>query len=128
MSELTYVTVAQLGSIPEGTGRAFPVQGRIVAIFNDGGVYHAIDDLCPHMGASLAEGYVEEGVVSCPWHAWRFRISDGTWCDNPRIKIDHFPVRIQGDAIQVGLSPPKKKPREAPPGDVDSSDSPSNGG
>ena len=54
-------------------------------------------DACPHMGASLADGDVEDGVVSCPWHAWRFCVKDGTWRDNPRIKIDHFDVRIEDD-------------------------------
>ena len=103
MSELVFVPVAPLGAIPDGAGRAYLVQGRVVAVFNDGGEYFAIDDLCPHMGASLAEGYLENGVVACPWHAWRFRVSDGTWCDNPRIKIDRFPVRIIGDEIQVGV-------------------------
>ena len=46
--------------------------------------YFAIDDVCPHMGASLSGGYVEDGIVTCPWHAWRFRLTDGTWADNPR--------------------------------------------
>jgi nitrite reductase (NADH) small subunit/3-phenylpropionate/trans-cinnamate dioxygenase ferredoxin subunit len=113
MSELRYVTVAQVGTIPEGSGRAFAVEGRMIAVFCQGGEYFAIDDVCPHMGASLAEGYVEEGVVTCPWHAWRFRVCDGTWCDNPRIKIDRFPVRIEGDTIQVGIGPPRSS---APPG------------
>ena len=34
------------------------------------------------MGASLSGGYVENGVVTCPWHAWRFRLTDGAWADN----------------------------------------------
>jgi nitrite reductase (NADH) small subunit/3-phenylpropionate/trans-cinnamate dioxygenase ferredoxin subunit len=55
------------------------------------------------MGASLAGGYVEDNMVSCPWHAWRFRITDGTWCDNPKIKIDAFPVRVVDGQIQVGV-------------------------
>ena len=105
MSELTYITVAQVGTIPEGTGRAFPVQGRMIAIFNDGGEYFAIDDLCPHMGASLADGNVDdEGIVACPWHAWRFCVQTGVWRDNPRLKIDTFEVRIQGDEIQIGVA------------------------
>jgi nitrite reductase (NADH) small subunit/3-phenylpropionate/trans-cinnamate dioxygenase ferredoxin subunit len=66
--------------------------------------YQAIDDFCPHMGASLAEGYLEAGVVSCPWHAWRFRVCDGTWCDNPKIKIDAFPVRVRDGQIEVGVA------------------------
>ncbi len=101
MTEFT--TVARIGEIPEGEGRTFAVNDRLVAVFRDHGEYFAIDDLCPHMGASLGEGGVENGMVSCPWHAWRFRISDGTWCDNPKIKTDSFPVRVVGDEIQVSV-------------------------
>lgn len=100
MSE--FVTVAKVGAIAEGTGMAFPVGDKLVAVFNlGGGVYQAINDLCPHMGASLADGPLEDGMVTCPWHAWRFRTSDGTWCDNPRIKTEAYEVRVVGDEIQV---------------------------
>lgn len=107
--ERDFVTVAQVGSIPEGTGSAYAVNGRMVAVFNDGGVYSAIDDFCPHMGASLAGGCLDRGIVACPWHAWRFKVSDGTWCDNPRIKVDAFPVRVVGNDIQVHV--PNREPR-----------------
>lgn len=96
-----FTTVAKVGAIPEGRGLTFVVNGRMVAVFFSEGKYWAIDDLCPHMGASLGAGEVYDGMVSCPWHAWRFRVSDGTWCDNPRIKIDSFEVRVVGDEIQV---------------------------
>jgi nitrite reductase (NADH) small subunit/3-phenylpropionate/trans-cinnamate dioxygenase ferredoxin subunit len=43
-------------------------------------------------------------VVTCPWHAWRFDICDGTWRDNPKIKIDAFEVRVEGDEIQVRVT------------------------
>ena len=99
MSDFT--TVAKVGSIPEGQGVAFPVNGRMIAVFNTPNGFQAIDDFCPHMGASLASGHLEEGVVTCPWHAWRFDVRDGKWCDNPTIKIDHFEVRVAGDEIQV---------------------------
>lgn len=102
-----FVTVAKVGDIAEGEGQAYPVNGRMVAVFREGDAYFAIDDFCPHMGASLAGGYLQNGVVACPWHAWRFCIHDGSWCDNPRIKIDAFEVRVEGDAIQV-KAPPKK--------------------
>lgn len=99
-----FVTVARVGEIPEGRGRTVLVGEKLIALFHEGGAYHAIDDMCPHMGASLSEGSVSAGVVTCPWHAWRFRISDGTWCDNPRIKIAAYETRIVGDEIQVRLA------------------------
>jgi nitrite reductase (NADH) small subunit/3-phenylpropionate/trans-cinnamate dioxygenase ferredoxin subunit len=103
MSE--FQTVCRVGDIPAGEGRAFAVavggHQRMVAVFNTEKGYTAIDDFCPHMGASLAGGYVEDGVVTCPWHAWRFDVCDGTWCDNPKVKIDAFEVRVEGDEVQV---------------------------
>ena len=104
-----FVTVARVGEIPEGEGMSYVVEDTIVAVFNDGGEYHAINDLCPHMGASLAGGIVEDGAVACPWHAWRFRVSDGTWCDNPRIKTDSYELRVFDGEIQVRL-PDKQQP------------------
>ena len=106
-----YTTVAHVGEIPEGQGAAFPVNGRMIAVFNEGGVYSAIDDFCPHMGASLAGGHLEEGEVTCPWHAWRFRVCDGTWCDNPKIKVDSFEVRVAGNEIQVRV--PQQREQQA---------------
>ena len=104
----TFVTVAKVGEIAPGRGEAYAVSGRMVAVFNDGGTYRAIDDFCPHMGASLAGGPLERGIVACPWHAWRFCIDDGAWCDNPRIRIDSFETRVVGDEIQVATAPRPK--------------------
>src|SRR5262249_730927 len=93
-SDEAFVTVAKLGAIPEGEGRSFQAGERLVAVFRKGGQYFAIDDLCPHMGASLGAGYLDdEGIVSCPWHAWRFCVRDGKWADNPRLGVDTFEVR-----------------------------------
>ena len=99
MSE--FITVAKVGDIPNGEGRAFEYKDQMVAVFNDNGEYRAIDDMCPHMGASLATGQFEDCVVTCPWHAWSFDTRDGTWCDNRRLKIDVFRVRVVGESIQV---------------------------
>lgn len=98
--------VARIGDIPDGEGRAFSIGGRMVAVFNRGGQYTAINDTCPHMGASLATGYVHGEAVTCPWHAWRFRVTDGTWLDNPnaKVKTESYPVRVVGDEIQVLIS------------------------
>jgi nitrite reductase (NADH) small subunit/3-phenylpropionate/trans-cinnamate dioxygenase ferredoxin subunit len=105
-TDAQFVPVAKVGAIPEGEGRSFQVGDRLVAVFRHQGEYLAIDDLCPHMGASLGAGYLdEEGVVTCPWHAWRFCARDGKWADNPRLAVDTFEVRICGDEIQVSTRP-----------------------
>ncbi len=102
--EPKFVTVARVGEIAEGQGRAFPVGKRMVAVFLNAGEYFAIDDFCPHQGASLAEGYIDGCAVACPWHHWRFSIADGSWLDNPKIAVDKFNVRVVNDQIQVQIS------------------------
>ncbi len=97
-----FQTVAKVGDIPAGEGRSFQLGERLVAVFHQNGEYFAIDDLCPHMGASLGAGYLDaEGTVTCPWHAWRFRVRDGKWADNPRLGVDTFDVRVHNGEIQV---------------------------
>ncbi len=97
-----FKTVGKVGEIAPGSGKAFEFGDQMVAIFLEAdGTYLAIDDLCPHMGASLASGNFSDGIVTCPWHAWSFDARDGAWCDNRRLKIDTFQVRIQGDQIQL---------------------------
>ncbi len=104
--EAEFVTVAKVGAIPDGEGASFQVGKRLVAVFNFRGRYLAIDDLCPHMGASLGAGHLDEvGVVTCPWHAWRFNACDGKWADNPRLAVDTFEARVVGDEIQVRARP-----------------------
>jgi nitrite reductase (NADH) small subunit/3-phenylpropionate/trans-cinnamate dioxygenase ferredoxin subunit len=103
-----FVTVAKTGAIPEGQGITVVVGERLVALFNSGSQYLAIDDTCPHMGASLGAGEVFDGVVTCPRHAWRFKVCDGTWCDSPKIRIDSYEVRVVGDEIQVSMEPKAK--------------------
>lgn len=99
-----YQTVAKVGEIPEGEGRPFEVDGRMIALILDReGVYHAIDDTCPHQGAPLCDGMVDGKSITCTWHGWRFSLEDGRWLDSPKskVRIGTYPVRVEGDEIQV---------------------------
>jgi nitrite reductase/ring-hydroxylating ferredoxin subunit len=99
----TYQTIARVGEIPEGEGRPFEVEGRMIAVILDGGTYYAIDDACPHQGAPLCDGIVMDKTVTCTWHGWRFGLEDGRWLDSPKskLRIGTYPVRVEGEEIQV---------------------------
>ncbi len=99
-----FKTVCKVDQLPPGQAKTVEVGGKLVAVFHRPDGFHAIDDVCPHMGASLSGGEVEGDIVTCPWHAWRFRITDGVWADNPRIKIGCYPVRVEADEVQVQVN------------------------
>lgn len=99
----SFRTVAKVGEIPEGQGRAFDVDGVMVAVFLTDGHYYAIEDYCPHQGAPLSDGVVDAKSVTCTWHGWRFDLGDGHHLDGSRAKVPTFPVRVVGDEIQVDV-------------------------
>lgn len=51
--------------------------GHAVSVYFWEGSYYCTDDLCSHGEASLAEGYVENGEIFCPFHMGSFCISTG---------------------------------------------------
>ncbi len=73
--------VCGVDEIPSGearlVGRADAGTGDDIAVFNDEGSFHALDDTCTHALASLSEGWVEDGTVECPLHAARFSLTTG---------------------------------------------------
>jgi len=97
------VVVGPLTGIPDGGAVTVRGPGKTIAVFREGDQVYAIDDMCPHAGASLAGGFVGNGVVTCPWHYWRFRLCDGAWADNPRIKTGSYPVRVVGDEVHLDV-------------------------
>jgi nitrite reductase (NADH) small subunit/3-phenylpropionate/trans-cinnamate dioxygenase ferredoxin subunit len=98
-----FFTVATVEEIPPGTGRTVEAQGVWIALFNVDGSFYAIDNTCPHAGGPLGEGHLEGHVVECPWHGWRFNIQTGGRPENPNITVPCFPVRIEGNQVQVAL-------------------------
>ena len=86
-----FVKVGRLEDFREGRGAAVRLDDKQVAIFNVAGHLHAIQDSCPHMGASLSGGRVERGAVICHWHGWRFDLTSG---EGDRRKETGFCARV----------------------------------
>ena len=98
-----FCNVAKRSDLPEGKGRMCPVQGRTVALFNLEGSFYAIDNTCPHRGGPLAEGSLQEGIVTCPWHGFRFDVKTGANPDGMPYQVRLYEVRVQGEDVQVGV-------------------------
>ena len=66
-----------LAAVPPGTLRRLALPPFDVCVANVDGRIHAIEDACPHSGASLAEGRIEDGCVVCPGHGWAIDLERG---------------------------------------------------
>ena len=104
-------SVCRVDDLPDKIGRTFYLEDKAIAVFSVNGRIFAIDDTCPHMGASLGSGFIEQGTVTCPWHFWRFRLEDGAWADNPRMGVACYPVRVVDDEVQIQLPDTTDQPQ-----------------
>lgn len=95
--------ITKVDEVPAGTGKEFTVNGRIVALYNIDGQFHAIDGICAHAGGPLGEGVLSGCIVTCPWHGWQYEVDTGAMCLNDQIRQEQFSVKIDGDQVLVEL-------------------------
>ncbi|MGI8758458.1 MAG: Rieske 2Fe-2S domain-containing protein [Acidimicrobiales bacterium] len=78
-----FVDVAKVGDVEPGTVTTVDVDGTAVALANVGGALCAVDDTCPHAGASLGAGSLEGTRLSCPRHGAAFDVRSGAVLGGP---------------------------------------------
>lgn len=98
-----WVEVARVGDLSPGYGRTVDAGELKLALFNDGDRYLAIDDACPHQGASLGEGLFHEGRVICPWHSWVFDVDTGRCPRDSHEPVGTYRTRCANGAIEVEI-------------------------
>jgi nitrite reductase/ring-hydroxylating ferredoxin subunit len=102
---MAFTKVATVGEVAPGQGKQVTINGRALAVFNVGGTFYALDNSCPHRGAPLAEGDVDEHEVICPWHGARFDVTTGAHLCPPAARgVASYKVQLVGDEVQVEVS------------------------
>ena len=100
MSE--WIDVDTVTNLPQGNVSLIDVNHTEVAVFNIGGAFYAIEDVCTHDGGTLAEGEVQRFEIECPRHGARFDLRSGRVTAPPACEdINVFQVRIFDDRVQV---------------------------
>lgn len=84
--------------VPAAGGRELiESDGKSLALFNVDGQFYAIDDSCPHQGASLCGGRLEGRVIQCCAHGLRFNLTTGYLLNSTALKVASYPVEVQKD-------------------------------
>ena len=85
------------GTEPDALPEASPTKAKLgintLVLVRVGATVHALHETCAHAGGPLSGGTVVDGCIQCPWHASRFRLTDGqavrgpTVYDQPRYEV-----------------------------------------
>jgi len=113
-------TAQELYDIPQ----AVKVLGEALVLFRDqSGRAGLLGEHCPHRGASLEYGDIEDGGLRCPYHGWLFDIAgqclempaepkDSKFCQ--KVKHLSYPVKELGGLIFAYMGPDKDRPPPLP--------------
>ena len=100
--------LCKLSDLRPGEGKHFrPAGGRWrmkpMAVFEENGNYYVTNFICPHSGGPLASGTLKDGIVECPWHAWRYHVDTGLSADKEDgHAVEVYETRIDGGDLYVG--------------------------
>ena len=99
------------GKLPQAGGRAlFEFEDKSLALFNVEGDVFAIDDSCPHQGASLCGGRLEGRVIQCCAHGLRFDLRSGYLLNSTQLKVANYPVEIIDGQAFIVIVPEESAP------------------
>ena len=113
------LTVCAAADLPPG-GRKIVEEGSVsIGVFNLGGKFYAIKNVCPHYGAPLCQGSLhgthkpsdvhqydpayEGQIIRCPWHGWEFDIVTGKGLYDRNSRVANYVVEVdeQGDVVVI---------------------------
>ena len=97
------------GAIADQQARVVTAGGERIAIFRDGAMVAAVTNLCAHQQGPLGEGRVIDGCITCPWHGYQYRLSDGCAPAPFTEKLATYPLRLRDGMLELD-------PRPLPPG------------
>lgn len=111
------LTVCAATDLPPGKKRIVN-EGRLsLGVFNIGGTFYALKNVCPHQGAPLCEGSLHAThapsevheydpclhgrVIRCPWHGWEFDVvtGKGLYDATSRVATYACEVDANGDVV-----------------------------
>ena len=112
-------TVARACDLPVGSHQVVQVGQRKIGLFNIGGTYFALPNLCPHQLGPLCEGRVsgtlitgpdydwklawgQDGeIVTCPWHGMEYHVPTGQCLAYPEIRLRTYEVWVEGEMVKI---------------------------
>lgn len=65
--------------------------------------FFAVQNKCPHAGASLSSGFCIDKKIICPYHRFEYNLETGKGAPGQNDYIDTFPIEVRSDGVYIGF-------------------------
>lgn len=98
-----WLVAAELAELPEGGVTVRELGGQSVVLSRNGDAVTCFQNACAHLGMPFDMGNVEDGVITCPYHGFRYDLRSGECLTAPAVQLEAHAVRIVGSRVDVRL-------------------------
>lgn len=103
MKPETFTRVADLSELKTSGPFAVSANGVDIVLIRTGAEWRAFRGRCPHQGALLGEGELDDGVLVCRNHRWRFSADSGQREGGPEC-LAACPVEVRDGSVLVDVA------------------------
>lgn len=97
-----WLAVADVSAFEEGRARIVRLDnGDRVAVFRHKGRLSALSNACAHQNGPLGEGKIIGNCITCPWHGFQYRLTDGCSPAPFTEKVPTYALRLEGRTVLV---------------------------
>lgn len=98
-----WLDASRIDEIPDRGIREVQIKGKSVLLSRNGRAVSCFDNSCAHLGMPLDMGEVADGVITCSYHGFQYRLETGECITAPEVQLRTHAVRVLGDRVQVRL-------------------------
>ena len=90
--------------LAEGKVTTIQVENKNICLIHNSEGFFAVNDKCPHNGASLGNGFcAKDGSVVCPVHRYAFDPKTGRSKGGLGTYVHPYPIELRDDGMYIGF-------------------------
>lgn len=87
--------------VADGSMARIDIDDDSFIITNIGNRFALFRNECVHQGMTLDGGMIDDGVLRCPWHGFRFDATSGECLSAPGAQLQQVPLRIESGRVWI---------------------------
>ena len=97
-----WVEITALNQVPESDILKVKVEETSLILNRQGMNVTCYRNACTHLEYPIDMGKVSDGIITCPFHKFRYKLDTGK-CLNAPDSLESYPVKIEGDRVFVDI-------------------------
>lgn len=102
-NENNWLPVCNMADIPEEGALFTEAGGQPIILCKTMHGFACYQNACAHMGMKMDGGTIQEGILQCPSHGFRYDLSSGECLTAPEVQLQVHAVRVVGNRVEVRL-------------------------